>query len=357
MAAASKVKWSQLRVGILAFAAMVILAVLILLLTSREGLFRRTAVIRTYMDDASGMIESSPVRLNGITIGTLEKIRLSGSTNPKRVVEFQMEIRREFLPSIPVDSITEISASNLLGDKFINITKGKSPQHIQPDGELPSVQAQDIPELMAGAANLLQTLQNISTRADNMLADVAAGKGNLGKLLKDDELYSRLNGIAAEGQNLLTDIRKGKGTLSRLIYDDALYQEIRAPIRRIDAILAQLQQGQGTAGKLLQDPQLYEEARKSVGELHKVLADINAGKGTAGKLLKDEGLHQQLSQLVSRLDTTMDKLNSGQGTLGQLMINPQLYESLNGTMREFQGLAKDMRANPKKFLRIKLAIF
>ena len=53
----------------------------------------------------------------------------------------------------------------------------------------------------------------------------------------------------------------------------------------------------------------------------------------------------------------MDKMNSGQGTLGQLAVNPQLYEGLNGVTREVQGLIKDMHANPKKFLRIKLALF
>jgi phospholipid/cholesterol/gamma-HCH transport system substrate-binding protein len=53
----------------------------------------------------------------------------------------------------------------------------------------------------------------------------------------------------------------------------------------------------------------------------------------------------------------MDKINSGQGTLGQLMVNPQLYEALTGTTREFQSLAKDMRANPKKFLTIRLTLF
>ena len=46
-----------------------------------------------------------------------------------------------------------------------------------------------------------------------------------------------------------------------------------------------------------------------------------------------------------------------QGTLGQLLVNPQLYDSLNGATREFQSLAKDMRANPKKFLTIRLSLF
>jgi phospholipid/cholesterol/gamma-HCH transport system substrate-binding protein len=53
----------------------------------------------------------------------------------------------------------------------------------------------------------------------------------------------------------------------------------------------------------------------------------------------------------------MDKINSGQGTLGQLMVNPQLYEAMTGATREFQSLAKDMRANPKKFLSLRLVLF
>ena len=77
--------------------------------------------------------------------------------------------------------------------------------------EIKSLQAQDIPELMAQSANLLQTFQTIVNRVDSLLAGVEQGKGNIGKLLKDEELYNRLNGIAAEGQKLLTDVRNGQG--------------------------------------------------------------------------------------------------------------------------------------------------
>ena len=112
-----------------------------------------------------------------------------------------------------------------------------------------------------------------------------------------------------------------------------------------------MQGGQGTAGKLLKDPALYDEMQKVArARSASLLADLNAGKGTAGKLLKDEQLHQRFDQLVAKLNTTVDKINAGQGTLGQFMVNPQLYETLTGATREFQSLAKDMRANPKKFL-------
>lgn len=85
--------------------------------------------------------------------------------------------------------------------------------------------------------------------------------------------------------------------------------------------------------------------------------DLNAGQGTAGKLLKNDDLHNQLKETLAKIDQVIDKVNSGQGTIGQLLVNQQLYENLNGATAEMHGLMKDFRANPKKFLRIKLAIF
>jgi phospholipid/cholesterol/gamma-HCH transport system substrate-binding protein len=349
MADPRKVRWSQLKVGVVGLAAFLILAVLIFLLTSSKGFFQKTATLRTFMDDASG--------LAGFTIGSLDQIRLIAGSEPKRSVEFIMIVQEKFLRQIPVDSVASISAANLLGDKFLNITKGRDSQTVKNGAEIKSLQAQDIPELMAQSANLLQTFQSIVNRLDALLAGVEAGKGNIGKLLKDEELYNRLNGIAIEGQNLLTDVRKGQGTISKLIYDDALYQELRSPIKRVDALLAELQAGNGSAGKLLKDPALYDEAKASLAEIRGLLGDLNAGKGTAGKLLKDDVLHKRLEELVAKFNGTIDRINSGQGTLGQLVVNPQLYDSLNGATREFQSLAKDMRANPKKFLTIRLQLF
>jgi len=338
-------------------AAMLILAVLIFLLTSSGSVFQRNVTLRMYVDDASGTTTKAPVRLNGILIGYVDDIKLSGSRDPNRTVEFDLLVQEKYLRDIPDDSVATITAASLLGDKYVNITKGKSSRPIKPGAELHSLPPQDIPELMAQSANVLATLQNIVRRLDTMLADIEQGQGNIGKLLKDDELYNRLNGMATEGEKLLADVRHGKGTLSKLLYDDTLYQEVRAPIKRIDAMLADLQAGQGTAGKLLRDPALYDQAQASLVELRKVVADINAGRGTAGKLLKDDELYRRMNELVARIDGTLSKINSGQGTLGQLFVNPQLYESLTGATREFQALAKDIRANPKKFLSLRLALF
>jgi phospholipid/cholesterol/gamma-HCH transport system substrate-binding protein len=357
MPAPSKVSWSKLRVGITALVAMLILGVMIFLLTTSGNIFKAKAHLRTYMDDASGTAESAPVRLNGIPIGNLKKIQLSGEKDRKRAVVFTLEIKGEYLKDIPEDSVAMISASNLLGDKFINITRGKSPNPVKDDAEIPSSQVQDIPELMAESANLLTTFQNILKRVDSLVGGIESGQGNIGKLIKDEELYDRLNGIAAEGQQLLADVRNGKGTLSRLIYDDALYQEIRSPLRRIDDLMAGLQKGEGTAGKLIKDATLFDDLHQTITEIRTLISGVNAGKGTVGKLMNNDQLSTELNRLVAKLNSTVDRIDSGQGTLGQLLTNPQLYEALGGVTKEMAGLLKDMHANPKKFLTIQLKLF
>src|SRR5450759_2104295 len=168
MADPKKVRWSQLKVGVVGLAAFLILAALIFLLTGSKGLFQKTALLRTFMDDASGMAEGTPVRLNGFTIGSLDKIDLITPSEPKRSVRFIMKVQGKFLRQIPVDSVAGISAANLLGDKFINITKGRNAQTVKDGAEIKSLEAQDIPELMAQSANLLQTFQTIVNRLQGL---------------------------------------------------------------------------------------------------------------------------------------------------------------------------------------------
>lgn len=358
MADPKKVSWAKLRVGVVAVGAMVLAGVLIFLLTGNSSILQGTFPLRTYMEDSAGMAEGSSVRLNGILAGTLKTIRLSGQNNPRRTVEIEMKIQNSFLDQIPEDSVAGISASNLLGDKYINITKGKSSKHVEKNGELKSQAVQDIPQLVQQSAVILTQFQDVVGRVDSLLHDVNNGKGNIGKLLKDEELYTRVNETAREVDQLVKDVRNSDGTINKLIYDPTLYNEIRRPIQRLDEIVAGIQKGQGSAGKLLNDNNvLYDEVQKSLTEARQMLDDLHAGKGTAGKLLNDEDLYRQFDQIAAKINGAVDKLNAGQGTLGQLIVNPQLYDSLNGATREAQLLVKDMRANPKKFLRIKLALF
>jgi hypothetical protein len=180
---------------------------------------------------------------------------------------------------------------------------------------------------------------------------------NLGLLLHDDRLYMKALAIADDAQKLMKTVNSPNGTFAKIFTDDALYNDVRGTIGRLNGIIDGIERGEGTAGKLLKDTALYDDLRKTIADVRQMLGDVNAGKGTVGKLLKSDELHDQLKASMTRIDTILDKLNSGQGTLGQMLVNPALYETLDSTMREVHGLMKDFRANPKKFLRIKLGLF
>jgi phospholipid/cholesterol/gamma-HCH transport system substrate-binding protein len=333
---------------------MVLAGILIFLLTGQSNFFGGDFHLKTYMEDSAGMVANDPVRVNGILVGYIGAIKLSGSRDPKRTVEIDMVIQNKFLDQIPEDSKSAISSANLLGTKFVNITKGSHPKHVEPGGEIQALPTQDIPQILAQSSNLLDELQKIIGRADGLLAIVENGQGNVGKLIKDDALYNHFNETAAELEQLVKDVKNSNGTISHLLYDDQLYNDIRKPIQRIDDMLAQVQSGKGTLGKTMYDPQVYDEARATIGEAKKMLENLNAGKGTAGKVLTDDQIYTQLTLITQKVNTAIDKVNSGQGTIGQLVVNPQLYDAMTGATRELNALIKDVRGDPKKF---KLAIF
>jgi phospholipid/cholesterol/gamma-HCH transport system substrate-binding protein len=337
--------------------AMIMLAVLVLLLTGSKSLFAKKATLHTYLDDSAALTEGSAVRLNGIVIGKVKNVALSGESTPNRVVRIDMEVDHKYLSSIPVDSQAAISAENVLGTKFINIKKGQSKSIVPADGTIASLDTREFDEVVQSGYALLVSAQALLKRVDNIVGIVESGKGSIGKLLVDDELYARANLILGDVQKLTTALGSSQGTAGKLIYDDQLYNELRGSLTRVDSLLEDLQNGKGSAGKLLKDPALYDDTRKSVNEVRQLLADLNAGKGTAGKLLKSDELHKQVSGTIGKLDTILQRVTEGQGTLGQLMVNPQLYENLSGATAEMRGVMKDFRANPKKFLTIQLKLF
>src|ERR1700681_3786864 len=118
MASPKKMRWAQLRTGIVAAVAMVIAGVFIFLLTGQSNIFGGEFHLRTYMVDSAGMVGNDPVRVNGILVGYIGAIKLSGSRDPKRTVEIDMVIQEKYLDQIPEDSKSAISAANLLGSKY-----------------------------------------------------------------------------------------------------------------------------------------------------------------------------------------------------------------------------------------------
>src|SRR5690349_2986931 len=112
MRSRQRVKWAQLRAFSVCVVAVAILGVLLYLLTGGT-LLTEKAALYLYVSDATGVAEGSPVRVNGIQVGKVDRVALSGSRDPKRVVRITLRIERSSLVMIPVGSSAESGTDTL----------------------------------------------------------------------------------------------------------------------------------------------------------------------------------------------------------------------------------------------------
>ena len=300
--------------------------------------------LRTYQDDAAGLMDGTQVRLNGIPIGYLDGQKLTNSRDPSRKIEFDLKVRERSLREIPVDSLVGLASDNLLGQQFIGIRQGRSAQHVQAGAELGTTQTQDITRMMAQMSVQLDRLQAVFTRADTLMSAVNKGGGAIGKFAQDEKLQSGA-GVSGEFDRLMADVRHGHGTVTKLFYEDPLDEQLRGPLKRLDAIMASTED---TSARL---KELNDGLERANGEFHTLQTEISAGKGSLARLGQ---LQARFDELTVRIDGMMDKINSGQGTVGQLLVNPQLNETLAGATREVQELSKVVKKNPMKLVRVHL---
>src|ERR1017187_9665947 len=129
-----KLRWAKLRIVLVAVSAIAVLLALVYLLSGGTWL-KPKAYLTTSIPDSTGLEPGADVLLNGVKIGRGASVRLTRSKDRNRVVEVRLKIEEAFLPYIPDDSVTTIDRANLLGDEYININMGRSPQPVRAGGQ------------------------------------------------------------------------------------------------------------------------------------------------------------------------------------------------------------------------------
>jgi phospholipid/cholesterol/gamma-HCH transport system substrate-binding protein len=347
MPSARRMQFAKLRVAVTAMTALVILGVLVYLL-GRGRLFVEWEQVRVYVSDASGLVQGTPVRLNGIPVGEVEEVRFIGRGD-QRLVEVVLRIARYHRQRIRADSIVTITPQNIQGEQFVDIAQGNSPAIVAPGGEL---RFEPTPEVLR-ALDLAQFQQRLRD-IDNLLAEIEEGKGAMGQMVRGEDFYRSTLASIRRVEKALDTALGPQRSLGRLLYQDLRYEELIEPLRRLDARLAAIQRGEGTAGRLLQNPAQYDDLRRRAAALHAALADLNAGRGRWGGFVADSAAYDRLVRRLGRLVESVDAMASGEGTLGRLVASEQPYESLNGALLVMRHNLEDFRRNPKKYLRVAL---
>ena len=353
-----QILWSQLRVGILTLASLTVLAIGIFLITGQSGLFTKTMTARTLAPDAAGVKEGAPVRLTGVDVGTVRTVRISGLPETSRAVEIVMQINQKFQSDLRTDSEASLAAEGLLGERYINISKGTAKATpIAAGATIPFHATAEFSELVGGSRDLIDNLNVLATRLNSVIGQVESGEGTVGKLLMDESLYKRLDTTVDAAQKLVADLSEGKGSLGRLLASDEMYQNLNTTVTKLQNAVDAIEHGEGTVAKLLHDPSLYQNVDRLVARGTLLVDNVNQGHGTLGKLAQDDELYRRINSAVADLDVIVAGLRKGEGSVGRLLHDPTLYENLNSTSVEVRELLADFRQNPKKFLTIHFRVF
>ena len=338
MPSVQRVRWAEFRVVVTAAAGLSILAVLVYLLTGGT-VFQPEAVLYVYVPDATGLAKGSPVRVDGIQVGKVDSVTLSGSVEPNRVVKVTMIVDRIRLSTITVDSTAQSAADTLVGDKFIQISTGQSTQRVRPGAEIPY---QGSPDLVK-SLDLSQFRQSLQ-QMDSMLTDIETGRNQFGQLIMTDDLYRDVIHRVGELERGLRAAASTTSEVGRELYTDALYQRIAEPIVRLDESLARLQSGQGSAGQFLHENAQYEQSREQIGTLRKSIGDVRRSA-----LITSSASYDEWSRNVAGWIRTVDDFNQSPAVATSID-----YDNLAGMAKELQGTLQEFRRNPGKYLRLKL---
>jgi len=350
--------WAQLRVGTLVIVSLALLGIGIFFISGQVGFLSRKITLRTYLSSAGGLREGSQARLAGIPAGVVDKIGLSRYSDPQRAVEVSIRIPRSYQQEIRADSEATVSTAGLLGEAFIDISRGSPGQPIVPDGgEVRSREEPDIKRIVQNTNDVIANLRVLSGKLNDITSQIQAGQGSIGKLIYEEDFHRRLVRTTDSVQQLLTRVERGEGTLGKLMADDTLYQRTVAALDRLNHVLDDVQHGKGTIARFIADPSVYENVNQLVSRANMLIDNVNQGRGTLGRLATDPELYSRMNDTFDRLNVITTRIEQGQGTLGLLSTDPKLYNNLRDSSETLSGFLTEFRKNPKKYLTIRLRLF
>jgi phospholipid/cholesterol/gamma-HCH transport system substrate-binding protein len=338
--------WSELKLGVLTIAAIIITAITIFLVTGGRGFFWQRYTLKARFGNVAGLAPGSPVRLAGVEVGSVLDTQLVGAQ-----VEVEFEVNRAYRDRITTDSMARLGSVSLLGESAVDISPSTTGTPIPQGGDVPS--APTPPQFADLTQSANQGIQQITGLVEGM----RDGRGTIGKLMTDDQLYNQLERFVSTAGDLTRSIRDGRGTLGKLVNDPKTAQELETSLGNIERLTARLEAGQGSFGKLLKDESFADSLNGATTNLRDVMGRLNRGEGTAGKLLTDQSLYDQLNGVATRFDDLLTKLNDGQGTAGQFLKDKQLYENMNAAVNEFRSLLSAIQKDPRKYLNVRVSIF
>ena len=271
-------------------------------------LFRGTTNLETEFENAAGLIPGNIVRVNGVTVGSVDEVKINIQTNRVRV-RFHVD---SDLP-VPEGSFTRVTGFDALGVVRMDLILGPPENPPIPEGGFVPSDTQE--DLLAALSERAPVLVD---RVDSVLVGLDATLSTTRALLDDPQSDLRQTLVSA------------RGSLS------AFNRFFRAEQQRLSNILAHTDTLTGSLNDLVETQ--GDSVGVAIQNLNRVLARLDRNLATF------ESTSASLDAIIARIDR-------GQGTLGRLINDDALYVKLDSTLNGVNTLVDDFKTHPRKYLR------
>lgn len=279
------------------------------------------------LDDASGLVKRSSVKMAGIDVGIIEDIKLqNGKARVEMVIKSDVPITRS--------ARIEIRPNGILGDKFVEVVAG--------DPRDPPLRNGDQILIVDDRASMDRLIGEVSkiTKSLGMVAEniKAATEGDTEKPL--GKIISNLETITTDIAQLT---REHKGQFGEII--DNLHETT--------ANINELVSEEGPGGLKERLKVALDRIDSTLKNVDEISGKINRGEGTIGKLINDEETVEQLNTAIEGVNgflATANKLQTSFDYHSEFLTSDSLmksYISLNlqpGLDRYYElGIVQDPR--------------
>jgi phospholipid/cholesterol/gamma-HCH transport system substrate-binding protein len=255
--------------------------------------------------DVAGLSEKSTVRLAGVPVGKVRKIRLD--SQGRAVVDLDINADVD----LRMGASASIANLGLLGEKYVELIPGPVGAGALPEGSV-----------LKGEAPV--SFDEITKLARDIEVDIKGISKNLNASLGGPEGEERLRTIV-ENVRIITDdlrvmIASNRGNVDATI---ANFREVSGTINRLVDRLDQLvvSNQDNVSGSISNVREITQKLQTTADNLNQITTRIREGQGTVGKLVESEETHKNLNDALVGLKDAASGLNKALGGVGRIHLD------------------------------------